>query len=79
MDCLFIAVKGVDPIDVLERTWHFLRLASTVLIYSPICEVSFLKFSICPVQFFTYKYYSSVAFDYEVTKSRDMISYLWNS
>uniref|UniRef100_F1LDW8 tRNA (adenine(58)-N(1))-methyltransferase non-catalytic subunit TRM6 n=1 Tax=Ascaris suum TaxID=6253 RepID=F1LDW8_ASCSU len=38
MDCLFIAVKGVDPIDVLERTWHFLRLASTVLIYSPICE-----------------------------------------
>ncbi|KHN83632.1 tRNA (adenine(58)-N(1))-methyltransferase non-catalytic subunit TRM6 [Toxocara canis] len=38
IDCLLIAVKGVDPIDVLEHTWDSLRLASTLVLYSPICE-----------------------------------------
>ncbi|VDK72800.1 unnamed protein product [Anisakis simplex] len=38
IDCLFIAVKGVDPTDVLARTWHSLRLASTIVLYSPISE-----------------------------------------
>lgn len=38
IDCLLIAVRGVDPIDVLQRVWDNLRLASTVVVYSPVAE-----------------------------------------
>ncbi|CAG9540895.1 unnamed protein product [Cercopithifilaria johnstoni] len=38
IEILFIASKNINPVEILEKTWSFLRLSSTVVIYCPIAE-----------------------------------------
>ncbi|EJW72443.1 hypothetical protein WUBG_16649 [Wuchereria bancrofti] len=38
IEILFIASKNINPVEILEKTWSFLRLSSTIVIYCPIAE-----------------------------------------
>uniref|UniRef100_A0A0R3RUP4 tRNA (adenine(58)-N(1))-methyltransferase non-catalytic subunit TRM6 n=1 Tax=Elaeophora elaphi TaxID=1147741 RepID=A0A0R3RUP4_9BILA len=38
IEILFIASKNINPVEILEKTWSFLRLSSTVVIYCPVAE-----------------------------------------
>lgn len=38
LDVVLIAMKNVDPIEILEKAWPSLRLSAAVVVYSPISQ-----------------------------------------